>query len=285
MGEESIRLRRVLFEGFSLICLIILIIIVVITSLNTGSSLIFVLLGFMPTIITIILCLIMFDETMFTMLIIWLLPFVLAGLFAFIATSQELLRENLDIGAIVGINIACSVLYLAGFYFLAKLIMPKDSKQKEHKPSHSSSHAMSEHHPSIIKEYVSSIEDKSKALNFVIGRVYNKFHGGTKQLREKISLKPEWYNEFSEALHNEIHPDKKRMLLVLEKIEKQLNSINMTEKDVFSTEELSRLKNLDRQINGEQSIIDILKKNDKDPVETYYAGAKEFCLKLRDILQ
>jgi hypothetical protein len=285
MGEESARLRRVLFEGFSLICLIILIIIVVITSLNTGSSLIFVLLGFMPTIITIILCLIMFDETMFTMLIIWLLPFVLAGLFAFIATSQELLRENLDIGAIVGINIASSVLYLAGFYFLAKMMVPKENRPKEHKPTHSVRHVMVEHHPSVIKEYVSSIEDKSKALNFVIGRVYNKFHGGTKQLREKISLKPEWYNEFSEALHNELHPDKKRMLLVLEKIERQLGLIGTIEKNVFSTDELANLKNLDRQPNGEESIIDVLKKNDKDPVESYYAGAKEFCMKLRDILQ
>jgi hypothetical protein len=285
MGEKSLRLRRVLFEGFSLVCLIILFIVIVLTALSTGASLIFVLLGFMPTIVTIILCLIMFDETVFTLVILWILPFVLSGLFFLIATSQALLRANLDIGALVAINIFCSVLFLVIFFVIAKLVSPKEQETPEHKPAHSATHAMNVHQPTTIKEYVASIEDKSKALNFVIGRVYNKYHGGSKQLREKLSLKPELYNEFSEILHNETNPDKKRMLSVLNDIEKQLYLLTLPEKDVITGEQLIELKNLDRNEEGEERIIDVLIKNDKDPVETYYAGAKEFCLKLRDILQ
>lgn len=285
MGEKSVRLRRVLFEGFSLVCLILIFIGIVITALSTGASLIFVLLGFMPTIATIILCLIMFDETVFTLIILWIMPFILSGLFFIIVNSQRLLRENLDIGALVAINIFCSVIYLVIFFLIAKLVSPKESEHHEHKPVHSQSHPMIQHQPSTIKEYVASIEDKSKALNFVIGRVYNKYHGGSKQLREKLSLKPEWYNEFSEALHNETNPDKKKMIIVLNSIEKQLYLLALPEKDLLTSEQILDLKNLDRKQDGEEKIIDVLIKNDKDPVETYYAGAKEFCLKLRDILQ
>jgi hypothetical protein len=285
MGEESLRLRRVLFEGFSLVSLIILFIIIILTSLGTGASPIFVVLGFMPTIATIILCLVMFDETVFSLVILWILPFVLTGLFFIIANSQALLKSNLDVGALVAINIFCSVVYLIIFFIIAKLLSPKDRKNQEHKPSHAENHPMAEHQPATIKEYVASIEDKSKALNFVIGRVYNKYHGGSKQLREKLSVKPEWYNEFSEALHNEEHPDKKRMLSILANIEKQLYFLALPEKDIMAEDQLLELKNLERNPDGNERIIDVLIKNDKDPVETYFAGAKEFCLKLRDILQ
>jgi hypothetical protein len=284
MGEKSLRLRRVLFEGFSLVSLIILFIVIVFTALNTGSSLIFVLLGFMPTIATIVLCLIMFDETVFSMVILWILPFVLSGLFFVVATSQTLLKSNLDVGALVAINIFCSVIYLIIFFIIAKLLSPKDHESSEHKPAHAAAHVMAQHQPTTIKEYVSSIEDKSKALNFVIGRVYNKYHGGSKLLREKLSLKPEWYNEFSEALHNEANPDKKRMLQVLDNIDKQLQLLNVLEKEILTSDQLSELKNLERNPEGNDKVLDILIKNDKDPVESYYQGAKEFCLKLRDIL-
>lgn len=285
MGEKSLRLRRVLFEGFSLVSLILLFIVIVLTSLSTGASPIFVILSFMPTIATIILCLVMFDETVFTLIIIWVIPFILSGLFFFVATSQELLRSNLDIPAIVAINIFCSIIYLLIFFIIAKLFSPRERETHDHKPSHSDNHSMVQHQPATIQEYVASIEDKSKALNFVIGRVYNKHHGGSKQLREKLSLKPEWYNEFSEALHNEASPDKKRMLMVLNEIENQLFLLSLPEKDIIPNESLNELKNLDRSSSGEDKILDVLIKNDKDPVETYYAGAKEFCLKLRDILQ
>ena len=122
-------------------------------------------------------------------------------------------------------------------------------------------------------------------MNFVIGRVYNKYHGGSKQLREKISLKPEWYNEFSEALQNEAEPDRRRLLAVLNNIERQLAFMTSLEKEILHPDQIRELKNLDRDEDGNDKILDVLIKNDKDPVQAYYDGAKEFCLKLRDILQ
>lgn len=283
MGERSLRLRRVLFEGFSLVSILVLFIVIVITSLSTEASLFFVLMGFMPTLITIILCLLMFDETLYSLIILWLTPFILTGLFFVVATSQTLLKSNLDVGALVTVNIILSVLYLIIFFAIAKLLSPKESHH--HKPAHSEAHAMAAHQPKTIREYVASIEDKSKALNFVIGRVYNKYHGGSKQLREKLSLKSEWYNEFSDALQNETNPDKRRLLTILDNIENQLFLLTKTEKEVLSEEELRELKGLERKEDGSERIMDVLIKNDKDPVDSYYAGAKEFCLKLRDILQ
>ncbi|MGV8161720.1 MAG: hypothetical protein ACP5N2_00120 [Candidatus Nanoarchaeia archaeon] len=292
MGEKSSRLRTVLFEGFSLVALIILFIVMVFTALTTGSSLIFVILGFLPTLATIILCIILFDETVFSLIVIFIIPFVLSGLFYIIASSQEILRTNMDIGALITINLVFSIIYLALFLFIAKLVPGEKKrntetteKKQEHLQPHSPAHAAVQHRPSTIKEYVASIEDKSKALNFVIGRVYNKYHGGSKKIREKISIRPEWYNEFSEALQNETAPDRTRLLLVLDNIEKQLSLMAISEKDLLSLELLSELKNLERDEEGNDRIIDVLIKNDKDPVQTYYDGAKEFCLKLRDILQ
>jgi len=285
MGEKSLRLRKVLFEGFSLVSLVVLVLLIVFTALGTGASPIFVMLGFMPTIATIILCLVIFDETVFSFIILWLVPIVLSGIFYLIASSQPILNNNLDIGALVALNLVFSILYLVIFFIIAKFAGRSSQELQEKKQENKPSHTIIQHQPTKIKEYVASIEDKSKALNFVIGRVYSKFHGGSKQLREKLALKPEWYNEFSEALNNEANPDRRRLLSVLDNIEKQLALMNLTEREILHPEQISELKNLDRDDDGNSTIIEVLIKNDKDPVESYFNGAKEFCLKLRDILQ
>ena len=105
MGEKSSRLRKVLFEGFSLVALIALFIIIIFTSLNTGASLIFVILGFLPTIAAIILSLVLFDETLFSLILIWIIPFILSGIFYMIGSSQELIRSTMDIGSLLAVNI------------------------------------------------------------------------------------------------------------------------------------------------------------------------------------
>jgi hypothetical protein len=244
----------------------------------------------MPTIVTIVLCLLIFDETLFTLLIIWLIPFILSGLFFLVASSQSILKANLDISSLVAINLFCSIIYLVIFFLIAKLVSKDDKKTSEnhkHTPTldNNPSHAILHSQPSTIQEYIASIEDKSKALNFVIGRVYNKYHGGSKHLREKLSLKPEWYNEFSETLNNDATPDRRRLLSVLDNIEKQLSLMTSLEKEILTQDQLVELKNLQRDEYGNDKIIDVLITNDKDPVKSYYDGAKEFCLKLRDILQ
>jgi len=44
------------------------------------------------------------------------------------------------------------------------------------------------------------------------------------------------------------------------------------------------LKNIERDSHGREKVIDVVIRNDKDPVETYYNSAIEFCNKLKQEL-
>ena len=132
-----------------------------------------------------------------------------------------------------------------------------------------------------LQEYIHSIEDKSKALNFVIGRVYNKYHGGSDKIREKLRIPPDWYNEFSliGVGTNKISYGKLADLIT--RFELQLKNFEKTEFEVFK-DASDALKNLIRDPKGSDKIIDVLEHNDKDPVKSYYEGALEFCAKVKD---
>ena len=58
----------------------------------------------------------------------------------------------------------------------------------------------------------------------------------------------------------------------------------MTEAEVFG-EQISELKIIKRNPEGKDKIIDVLVKNDKDPVEIYYDSALEFCNKAKAALK
>jgi len=278
--------EKMLFEGFSIFMLIVLFFILVTTAVNTAAPFYMVLFGFAPTLLTIVIGLLIYEEIVLSRTIIWLTPFVLAALFLILANGDRVLRENLDIASLAAINILFSAIYLAIFFILLTLL-EKPVKEKIIKKTQQfvQQPIIVKSSPLTIKEYISSIEDKSKALNFVIGRVYNKYHGGSKELREIISIKPDWYNEFSESMQNEEKPDKKRMLQILSNFENKLDSLEKTEKEIFGDKHIFNLKNLERNKYGSDQILNVLIKNDKDPVESYYKGAKEFCAKLKEELQ
>lgn len=269
--------------------LIVLFFILVTTAVNTNSPFYMILFGFSPTLLTIIIGLLIYEEIVLSKTIIWLTPFVLSALFLIVANTDKVLRQNLDIASLAAINILFSAIYLAIFFILITLIT-KPEKEKIRKTTQAQIQKplviqTAPPTPTTIREYIASIEDKSKALNFVIGRVYNKYHGGSKELREIISIKPDWYNEFSETMQNEEKPDKKRMLQILDNFENKLGLLEKTEREVLGEKHISTLKNLDRQKYGDEKILDVLMKNDKDPVESYYKGAKDFCAKLKLELQ
>jgi len=278
--------EKALFEGFSLFAILILLVVTVFTSLNTGSSLLLVLIGFSPTLITIIFSIIIYEELAYSKVVMWFIPFVLTGLFFFVLTSQKFLNSNIEVGSLAAINIFLSLVYLTIFFLFIKLIIsekksrPKEIVKEKVKVIH-------HHHaippPVSIQEYVASIEDKSKALNFVIGRVYNKYHGGTKEMRDRINVPSEWYNEFSDNLLNNKVKDKKKAVDIVEMIESRLNLLIKSETEVFGSQ-IDGLKNLIRTEDGSNTIIDVLVKNDKDPVISYYKGALEFCRKLKDTI-
>ncbi len=273
--------EKMFFEGFSIFMLIILFFIIITTTVNTDSPFYMVLFGFTPTILTIILGILIYEEILYSKTIIWLTPFVLSAVFLIVGNSDRNLKNNLDVSSLAAINILFSAIYLALFFMLLTLI----SKQNKEKKQVIKEMPVVQSKPTTIKEYIASIEDKSKALNFVIGRVYNKYHGGTKELREIISIKPDWYNEFSEAMMNEQNPDKKRLLQILNNFETRLELLEKTEREVLGEKHLQDLKNLQRNKIGNDKILDVLTNNDKDPVESYHKGAKEFCEKLKQELQ
>ena len=271
------RQNKILFEGFSLFSLLILLAIIVITAVSVDSPLIFVVVGFLPAIVTVVLSIVYYEESFSHKLTIWFIPLIVAASFFVIGTNYDYMNHNMDVGTLTSINVIFSLIYLGIFFSLIK-ISKKSLKQRPQK-------VVVEKPELNIQEYIASIEDKSKALNFVIGRAYNKYHGGSLELRKSINLKAEWYNELSEALQNEEKSDNLRLFMIIENIEKHLGRLKMRERDVFSPKQLESLKNLDRDLDGNDKILDVLIKNDADPVELYFKGIQEFCDTIRKELE
>lgn len=280
--------NKILFEGFSLFSLLILMIIIISAAFSTNSPLLFVVIGFLPSLITIVLSLILYEESFHHKLTLWFLPLIMAASFFFIGTNYKYMDYNMDVATLTSINIIFSLLYLIIFFSLLKATKPTKKltkKQTKEKPITEEPKIKIEPPEVNIQEYIASIEEKSKALNFAIGRTYNKYHGGSLSLRQQINLKAEWYNELSQALQNEESTDKLRLFMIIENIEKHLENLKKPEKEIFTQKQLDSLKNLDRDINGNDAILDVLMKNDADPVELYYKGMQEFCETLRKELK
>lgn len=129
-----------------------------------------------------------------------------------------------------------------------------------------------------------SIEDKCKAINFVIGRVYSNKKGGSKEIREKIRIKPELYNEFSAIASNFNDKYANHLLGVLEQIKKRLILLELEERTLFKPDSNPMIE-LKRSDYGNDKIIQVLKNNDKDPIYDYYTEAKEICERLISFLK
>lgn len=125
------------------------------------------------------------------------------------------------------------------------------------------------------------IEDKCKALNFVIGRVYGKKRGGTKEIREALKIPAEWYNNFSEITADSSNIDEVSLLSILEKILGHLRKFEVEEIKLF----MPREGKVPVVRHPEDKVIDVLALNDKDPVMDYYQEAKEVCTKLIELLK
>jgi hypothetical protein len=127
-----------------------------------------------------------------------------------------------------------------------------------------------------IETVIHSIEDKVKALNFVIGRVYSVYHGGSERLRNKIRIDKAWYAEFNTIDEKDAARRRAQAIVLVGKIKDRLELLQQSERSVFG-EETDKLKNIDHEPSGKDKIIDVLIRNDKDPVRTYYDGALSFC--------
>ena len=111
-----------LFESFSLFSLLLIVLVVFATSISTGSPLLFVIIAFTPTIVTIVASLILYEESKFSTIIPWIIPIVLAGAFFFTVSKLTILQLNMEIAVITLINIIMSLLYLGIAYSLLRLL-------------------------------------------------------------------------------------------------------------------------------------------------------------------
>ncbi|OIO66372.1 hypothetical protein COY28_01425 [Candidatus Woesearchaeota archaeon CG_4_10_14_0_2_um_filter_57_5] len=120
-----------------------------------------------------------------------------------------------------------------------------------------------------IRVQARSLEEKCKGLNSAVGRVYRKGRGGGKQLRSKLSIPTELYNEFSKLLEHE-ELDTRQAAAVLNQILGYLQRYALSETEVFGETMAGRLRELQRAKDGSMPVIDVLEKNDNDPVRTYF---------------
>jgi hypothetical protein len=125
-----------------------------------------------------------------------------------------------------------------------------------------------------------SIEDKCKAINFVIGRVYSNKKGASSEIRDKLKIESHLYNSFSELTAEFKSEDAEKLNEVLSSIYKKIIQLESPEADVLS---VKHSKN-PAERNDSDRVIDVLAKNDKDPIMDYYSEAREICHKLMTFL-
>lgn len=266
------------FEAISSLYFILMFIFVLLTAFITNTNMFLVLVGFSPTITVIIISILIHEQAKHHKHLLWLVPVaVLAGFFALKNSS---LFVTMDVEVLTGINFLLSMLYV----IFAFAVFGGKEEEATIEAIEEMIHIPRPEPKKDLQEYIHSIEDKSKALNFVIGRVYNQYHGGSKQMREKIQIDSELYNEFSLLGIGEGEIDKVKLKKLIEKIEMKLKLLDNTEKEVFGTDS-NVLRNIIRDINGHDKVIDVLDHNDKDPVRSYYEGALEFCSKIKEEIE
>jgi hypothetical protein len=119
-----------LFESFTLFSILLMTLVVFATTISTKSPLLFVFIAFLPTITTMILALILYEEAKFHKIITWLIPIILAGTFYFTIDNLYLLKINFDLLFITLVNLILSLLYVGTGYLLLKLLSLKEAKSK-----------------------------------------------------------------------------------------------------------------------------------------------------------
>lgn len=122
------------------------------------------------------------------------------------------------------------------------------------------------------------IEDKCKAINFVIGRVYSDKKGASPKIRAGLRIDSELYNSFSEITSDFKDEQATKLFNLLKKIHDRLGRLEMREKDLLTIGD-AKLP-VARTADGSDRVIDVLINNDKDPVADYHADAKEVCEKV-----
>jgi hypothetical protein len=268
--SKLLTIESVIYLGFVVFLFMLL---GYVTNANPGA----VVLAFFPALAFGIILIILVETDHFFPTYNW---FVMVGLLVIAAIMYFILpaASGLDVGTVLvmnGLLMAVALTILHSSFAHEQPVHEHTvihQEQKEHVVHHVHHHEA----PKEIDEVIHSIEDKVKALNFVIGRVYSVYHGGTDQLRNKLRIDKTWYDDFNQIDRTDIDKRKHEAIVLLQKIKARLDLLQRTEKDVLGNE-LAQLKNIQHDPAGNDKIITVLVKNDKDPVQRYYDGAMSFC--------
>jgi len=279
--------------------------IVVLVAFTSKANPALVLIGTLPILIQIIVFNVVEHHKEMRHAILWISPLVFSAMFFVLWNSKSIdVINNMDGPYIFGFNI-----FFAYFFNIFILIAEKAHESaysnklksyKDHanKANHEHNQQKTQYKAKIndleaqlekahsklriTKENFSvklkGIEDKCKAINFVIGRVYSVKKGGTKDIRKTLRINTELYNSFSDLSSN--LKDKTKLIDVIDKIYAQLLLLEKRERSLFTISATfpAKRRHSDR-------IIDILKKNDKDPIEEYHSEAKEVCVNVMNFLK
>ncbi|MFW5865968.1 MAG: hypothetical protein ACOCU6_02640 [Nanoarchaeota archaeon] len=281
MADVDHRKRIDRFESFSAVYLLLIFLLSLLVAVVGNHPLFFVIIGFLATMITVIISLVIHEEFANRKKTLWIIPLMTISLFYLFGTASVNLLEQFDMEVLTALNFVLSMIYvLLAFGILSKPSTVRSARVLTPVKQPVPAKKISAAEPKSIEEYVNSIEDKSKAINFAIGRIYSKYHGGSKEMRQKLRIPPEWYNEFSSIGVKSDVVDYTELSEMLKNFERHFEIFEKTERQVFGSD-VSRLRDLIRDPKGDDRIIDVIEYNDKDPVKAYYEGAKDFCKRLR----
>lgn len=284
MGRSKIDFFEIISGFFLLLVLFLILLIAAI-----GDHKIFlVLIGLFPSILTIMISLVIHEQYTKGSQVLWTLPLLTSGGFFALQYIPGFTLEQLDIPVLAGVTFVISIIYVILVFgvFRNKSTHKEQPKERiiiQQQPATINLEVPQVAQPTI-EDIIHSIEDKSKALNFVIGRVYNKYHGGTSEMRDKLRVPAEWYNEFSLIGFGTDHIDYDKLQEIISKFELHLKNFEKKEIDLFKSK-VTTLKNLIRDPAGSDKVIDVLDHNDKDPVRSYYEGAVKFCAKIQEQME
>ena len=257
------------YRVISVLFILLLIIFVFWVSISAKAPLHLVAATFVPTFVLILCILSLLDTKFYHLYYNWIIAIVvLVGYF--VLGELGILGFDIDFGLVFTVNALLSAVYLV-FLSLGK----KVHKQEEALPqSDMISVAPSAPEGSIVN-VVHSLNDRCKAINFVIGRVYSKAHGGSDEIRKAIRIESTLYNAFNELKDQNIEEVKDHLVKILDVIQTRLALYDLPEVTMFKNH--TTLKGLQRNEDGSDKVIDVLANNDKDPVRDYVHAALSFC--------
>lgn len=278
---------------------------IVFLSIVTDTRVSLVFLGMTPLLVYTITFFIMYIYRQLSHPVVWILPVLFPLLYLIMWNSNQIaLISGMDGPIIAVLNIlfcyGLNALYFLVYKKKRKKIVSKTNKdQKRYDEWMKYYHESARYHMGEAQKLrhqlesykreleinknnfsvkLRGIEDKCKALNFVIGRVYSDKNNGNASIRDKLKIDRELYNSFSTIKANFEEKHAKHLLDVLTKIYLKLTTLEMTEEKVFG-------KEIHEELDRDLKIIEILDKLDKDPVMESFDEAKEVCVSVIKFLK